>query len=186
MKNVRAAFFYLWSEVQPAASASPAEMNPGLIDVGAEVDEVAERRACPRERAAKDRHPRTRKLERYVLLAAVGEEIAEQQLRVDLELVSATLRCGDELTNGGCRTLGVLSRLEVSRPPLVTPDCGGQLKGNLRVIALEIEQETEVRDELGAINEELRQVVFPAGGQGIQPKQLARRTTRPRRHPRLP
>ena len=117
MKNFGAAFFYLWPEVQPAASCSPPEVKPALIHVGGNVDEVAERSSCPSERPAKDGHPHTRKLEGDVLLAAVGEEIAQKQVCVDLEPVCAAPRRDDDLTSGVCRALGVLSRFEVLYRP---------------------------------------------------------------------
>lgn len=151
----------------------PAKVKSVLIDVRREVDEVPERSSCLQKCPPREKYARCGKLERDVLLLAVGEEVAEKNLRVDLDPPGAAPRCRNQPESGVGRPLRVLPCAKTSRPPLVAPDGGGELECELGVIASGVDRKTELSDELGLVGEELRQIVLPARGQGVQPEKLA-------------
>ena len=154
-------------EVQPATTAAPGEMKPPLIDAGGDIREGTKRRAGAKEKLPRHDYPDAGELEADVLLRAVRQEVAEHDRRIEIHLLEPMTRGGRERPCGPLGSGSALSRLVASDTVLVPPDRRSELKRQIGIIAIKIE-DAEAGSEFGVLPEERPDVVLAVTGAGVQ------------------
>lgn len=171
----------LRSEIQPATTVTPCEMQSPLVEGGGEIREGTKRDTSAKKDLPVHEHANAGQLEPEVLLRAVRQQIAEENARCELDPLEPMAGRAGEVTRCPLSSVCPLTVLVSREPPLGLPDGWSELKCESGIVTVEID-ETEPGGELGTFSEELADVVLAVTGPTVQREKLPLFATRPRRH----
>lgn len=181
VKNGGTAFFGLRTEVQPATSSTPHEVEALDVDEGTDVEETSECAPCHRQSVPMDGDAAGVCVERDVLLSSVDEKIAEKKIGIEFNTVEEIASGDRETTPGFDGSLGPLRRTPTFECSLQPPDGRGDLERDVGVVMSKIDV-AKLYENLGMLEKKCAEVVFAVGRERVKAKELSERTTRRRRH----